>query len=303
MCAARMRYRFLQGQVSNDVMLLPDRGSLLAGLHNAQGRVLAAAATAACGEGPRTCCPACRALGDGAAAAWKVRAARQGQHQRRQRQLARVRSNRPRCSGRGQYAHLHADGCGGLAPAHRCAAQRTTAPQTEPTTRESWRLADIEAGLPEVLAATSGNFVAQMLNLDLVDAVSLTKGCYTGQEVVARAHYRGQVKRRMQRFFTESSVLLTPGARVQPQRWTQCTDRRGGTRRGGWTAVPRRHAGCAAARRCCRAYRGCHGTDWVRCHAVAVFAAPLASRNHRDCQPDPTARPCLAPTATPPQDG
>jgi folate-binding protein YgfZ len=88
-------------------------------------------------------------------------------------------------------------------------------PEAEPATRDSWRFNDIEAGIPEVVAATSGNFVAQMLNLDLVDAISLTKGCYTGQEVIARAHYRGQVKRRMQRFFTDSGATLEPGRRVQ----------------------------------------------------------------------------------------
>jgi folate-binding protein YgfZ len=88
-------------------------------------------------------------------------------------------------------------------------------PEAEPAPRESWRLHDVEAGLPEVFAATSGAFVAQMLNLDLLDAISLTKGCYTGQEVIARAHYRGQVKRRLQRFYTDSSDNLQPGDRVQ----------------------------------------------------------------------------------------
>jgi len=50
-----------------------------------------------------------------------------------------------------------------------------------------------------------------MLNLDCIDAISFSKGCYTGQEVIARAHYRGRVKRRMQRFETGSSQPLTPG--------------------------------------------------------------------------------------------
>jgi folate-binding Fe-S cluster repair protein YgfZ len=48
-----------------------------------------------------------------------------------------------------------------------------------------------------------------------VDAISLTKGCYTGQEVVARAHYRGQVKRRLQRFGTLATDELAAGQRVQ----------------------------------------------------------------------------------------
>jgi folate-binding protein YgfZ len=88
-------------------------------------------------------------------------------------------------------------------------------PECDPGDRETWRLDDIRAGVPEITAATSGLFVSQMLNLDLLDAISFSKGCYTGQEVIARAHYRGQVKRRMQRFFTDSTVELVPSERVQ----------------------------------------------------------------------------------------
>jgi folate-binding protein YgfZ len=47
------------------------------------------------------------------------------------------------------------------------------------------------------VAATQDVFIPQTLNLDLIDGVSFTKGCYPGQEVVARSHYRGTVKRRM----------------------------------------------------------------------------------------------------------
>jgi folate-binding Fe-S cluster repair protein YgfZ len=50
-----------------------------------------------------------------------------------------------------------------------------------------------------------------MLNLDLLGAIAFDKGCYTGQEVIARAHYRGRVKRRMQRFVTEAPAALQPG--------------------------------------------------------------------------------------------
>jgi folate-binding protein YgfZ len=62
-----------------------------------------------------------------------------------------------------------------------------------------WRLADIRAGLPQVYAATSEMFVAQMLNLDLLDGISFTKGCYTGQEIIARTQHLGRIKRRMYR--------------------------------------------------------------------------------------------------------
>lgn len=69
-----------------------------------------------------------------------------------------------------------------------------------PCSRSDWQLADIRAGLPSVLAATTGEFVPQMVNLDLVGGISFTKGCYTGQEIVARMKYLGRVKRRMLRF-------------------------------------------------------------------------------------------------------
>ena len=61
----------------------------------------------------------------------------------------------------------------------------------------AWRVNDIKAGLAWVHAATQDLFIAQTLNLDLIGGVSFTKGCYPGQEVIARAHYRGTVKRRM----------------------------------------------------------------------------------------------------------
>jgi tRNA-modifying protein YgfZ len=61
----------------------------------------------------------------------------------------------------------------------------------------AWRLADIRAGRPQVYAATREIFVAQMLNLDLIDGISFTKGCYTGQEIIARTQHLGRIKRRM----------------------------------------------------------------------------------------------------------
>jgi tRNA-modifying protein YgfZ len=78
-------------------------------------------------------------------------------------------------------------------------------------TETTWRRYDVAAGQPQVFAATSEQFVAQMLNLDVLDAIAFDKGCYTGQEVIARAHYRGRVKRRMQRFVSREPCQLEPG--------------------------------------------------------------------------------------------
>jgi folate-binding protein YgfZ len=63
-----------------------------------------------------------------------------------------------------------------------------------------WRLATVRAGLPEIRPETHEAFVAQMLNLDLLGGIDFEKGCYTGQEIIARTHYRGAIKRRMFRF-------------------------------------------------------------------------------------------------------
>ena len=63
----------------------------------------------------------------------------------------------------------------------------------------AWRIADIHAGLPQVYAATSEAFIAQMLNLDLLDGISFSKGCYTGQEIIARTQHLGRIKRRLYR--------------------------------------------------------------------------------------------------------
>jgi len=65
------------------------------------------------------------------------------------------------------------------------------------TSVQAWQTEDIAAGLPWVLAATQDTFIPQTLNMDLIGGVSFTKGCYPGQEVVARSHYRGTLKRRM----------------------------------------------------------------------------------------------------------
>jgi tRNA-modifying protein YgfZ len=81
--------------------------------------------------------------------------------------------------------------------------------------RDTWRLLDIADGTPQVYAATSEEFVAQMLNLDALGVIAFDKGCYTGQEVIARAHYRGRVKRRMQRFMSGEPARLAVGGSGQ----------------------------------------------------------------------------------------
>jgi folate-binding protein YgfZ len=74
-----------------------------------------------------------------------------------------------------------------------------------------WRLQDIEAGIPNIYPETSEAFVLQMANLQLINGVSFKKGCYPGQEVVARMQYLGKLKRRMYLAQVASSISLAPG--------------------------------------------------------------------------------------------
>ncbi|MES2636901.1 MAG: folate-binding protein [Pseudomonadota bacterium] len=59
-----------------------------------------------------------------------------------------------------------------------------------------WDWLDIQSGIPDVSPKTQEQFVPQMLNLDILNGINFKKGCYTGQEIVARTHYLGKVKRR-----------------------------------------------------------------------------------------------------------
>jgi len=217
--------KFLQGQVSNDVTTLtggtptggtPPGGTatggtlLRAGLHNPQGRTLALLALAAVEQGDILALLPLELVGAVAA------------HLRRYLLRAKVAISDASTQLRvlGLPALTAADtlagprigyGVAGDARALLLQSGRDAPPPQATLPREQWRALDIAAGLPQVYSTTSEQFVAQMLNLDCINAISFTKGCYTGQEVIARAHYRGRIKRRMQRFVSAEPIALAPG--------------------------------------------------------------------------------------------
>jgi folate-binding protein YgfZ len=82
-----------------------------------------------------------------------------------------------------------------------------------PAGPDAWGWSLIQAGIPVVTAATQEAFVPQMANFDLVGGVSFRKGCYPGQEIVARTHYLGRLKERLYAF-AASGVVAEPGQRV-----------------------------------------------------------------------------------------
>ncbi|MFW5431316.1 MAG: YgfZ/GcvT domain-containing protein [Methylophilaceae bacterium] len=88
-----------------------------------------------------------------------------------------------------------------------------------PVGQPCWDWLDIQTGCPDVLEKTQEQFVPQMLNLDVLNGINFKKGCYTGQEIVARTHYLGKVKRRTYlatiKTAKEITVQPTEGDKVQ----------------------------------------------------------------------------------------
>lgn len=204
---------FLQGQVSNDLDLLDEKPAMLAGLHNAQGRCLAVLRLLRVDAGQvLVVLPADLSASIAAHLAKFVFRARV--------KIEDASSQWRTYGAAGPDAEAAASTRLGIPMDASGLRQMMVAPRAEPLPdadrqrRSGWRLDDIASGLPEITAATSGKFTAQMLNLDLIGGISFSKGCYTGQEIIARAHYLGQVKRRMLRFHVDGELELQPALRV-----------------------------------------------------------------------------------------
>jgi folate-binding protein YgfZ len=209
--------QFLQGQLSNDMRRLEQGRTTLAAYSNVQGRVVAILHLLPHSPGilavlPRELAEPTRErlrkfvlrakvqienLSDG----WVVT----GFHDGAALRAAGLEMPEPGAS----YREIDGVGIAALAAdparfwvvsaannAQSAAAAAATAADAAAAVERDWRLADIRAGLPQIYAATSELFVAQMVNLDLLDGISFTKGCYTGQEIIARTQHLGRIKRR-----------------------------------------------------------------------------------------------------------
>jgi tRNA-modifying protein YgfZ len=204
---------FLQGQISNDMDLLTQRRALLCALSSAQGRVLAVMTLLPHSTGIVAILPA-ELLATIAAQLRKfvlrskvrideppaVDLLVAGEHGPSGLQQAGL----PLPERIGAYTEVQGVGIARLHDANERyfvigapAPLAALAPGDAARAEGDWRLADIRAGLPQIYAQTSDAFVAQMLNLDLVDGISFAKGCYTGQEIIARTQHLGRIKRRM----------------------------------------------------------------------------------------------------------
>ncbi len=93
-------------------------------------------------------------------------------------------------------------------------SERVDNQQFKPTNSDQWRYLDILSGIPWLTAETSEEFIPQMLNLDQLGGISYNKGCYTGQEIVARTHYLGKTKRTLFLAECESTTLPAPNSAI-----------------------------------------------------------------------------------------
>ena len=80
-----------------------------------------------------------------------------------------------------------------------------------PVSAGPWSLLDIQAGIPTIFPETSESFVPQMINMQIINGISFQKGCYTGQEIVARMQYLGKLKRQMYRIFIKTNEQVNIG--------------------------------------------------------------------------------------------
>ena len=81
---------------------------------------------------------------------------------------------------------------------------------SQKTSEQLWRLSEIRDGIPNIDIETSEMFIPQHVNLDNLNGISFKKGCFPGQEVVARLHYLGKAKQTMRHIKIESTVPIKP---------------------------------------------------------------------------------------------
>jgi hypothetical protein len=220
------RVEFLQGQLTQDVTLLETAGTALAGWASAKGRLLAAGQLIAAGDEIWWPLPA--DIVDGVAKRLQIFVLRAdvkivisampvtglfdvgGSDQLQIAGQTAPVGNRPSPLADGSLI-VRVVGDSNRAWLIGPAAETTG---FSPAGESAWVLQSIRTGLPFIVADTQELFVPQMVNLDWIGAISFDKGCYVGQEIVARTQNLGRIKRRMYRFTAGKSPVPRPGASI-----------------------------------------------------------------------------------------
>jgi folate-binding protein YgfZ len=207
---------FLQGQLSNDILGLERHPGLLAAACNRQGRVLATLRLAASGDDVlmllhRDLAPTLA----GQLSQFVLRAQVRFEDRSGDIEVAGLMDAPP--DPRWSQAAAAAAGLVMLVASPRRillaggrAALDAALAAIPRTTPEVWDLACIAAGEASIFPATAALWLPQMLNLDLIGGLSFSKGCYVGQEIVARTQHLGRLKRRTLRYVGPPDAALSP---------------------------------------------------------------------------------------------
>ena len=215
--------KFLHGQLTQDVEHLGDSQARLAGYCTAKGRLLASFVMWR--RGPEEILLACSA--DLLPAVLKrlsmfvLRSKCKLSDASAELPLWGLAGNAAAVAPAGAWSHAGAPEAelirlpdavvdGHAVPRALCVA--AAAPQATPLDIDAWRWLEALSGVARITAATVEQFVPQMVNLELVGGVNFQKGCYPGQEIVARSQYRGTLKRRAQ--VLHSSAAVQPGQEI-----------------------------------------------------------------------------------------
>lgn len=231
--------KFLQGQLTCDLVTLPDNHSILGAHCNPKGRMISAFSALKLSHSeiilrlPRDLAPIARDALAKYAVFFKTEQRDIGEQFRwlgLQGRNAPARAAELLGLDDLTEGELRIFDCGGeraiaqavsdqqvalLVPAAESAnLWRRLAAEADPAGYCHWLQLQITAGIPQLHAETSEMFIPQMANLHLLDGVSFKKGCYTGQEVVARMQYRGAAKRRLYRARCTSGEIPAPGLEI-----------------------------------------------------------------------------------------
>ncbi len=207
---------FLQGQLSNDLLGIERHPGMLAASCNRQGRVLATMRLAT--DGDDVLLVLHRALAATLIAqlsAFVLRADVRFEERSTRSAIAGLIDAEP--DARWSQAAAAAAGLSMMVASPRRILLVGKRPALDAalaavarTVPDDWERASIEDGEPLVTPATAALWLPQMLNLDLIGGVSFGKGCYVGQEIVARAQHLGRIKRRMLRYVGPADAAMQP---------------------------------------------------------------------------------------------
>jgi hypothetical protein len=207
---------FLQGQLSNDIFKLDEAHSQLSAYCNPKGRILSIFRVIRRDHGFMLLLPAeLRERVLQRLSMYVLRAKVTLQHDQRLIQIgisgptASAILNKhvgpvPTVNGCVSHDSVRLLGIPGPYPRYLALADTTSAQtlwnaalEATPVGMTAWSWLDIMAGLPTIYSQTYETFMPQMVNLDLLGGISFDKGCYSGQEIIARLHYLGKLKQRM----------------------------------------------------------------------------------------------------------